>query len=443
MTDQVSAVARRTSRRDEGFTLIESVTAAGILLVIVGAVITTVISTSGWYAKARVRTEANAVANQVMSLILARNPDEIRRPQGAEDWPTAIPETMDWDSPNGTFAVETSLVATVDPATTLPITEVIVTAYPKGKPLDPAVMVIRYASGWQNWDQESDAATVTVEVQIRANNTDVAQSGVRVQLLDPTTLAEAPGGYAVTDSSGIARITGVRERRGSNGVEPGYFLTCDPRFGTDIRPLHFPERIYPTRVGAAGQPEAPSSKYTLEVIRQNAPAILSVGGFMNQGFYGPTFSLGRWNWLIDRPYQPVIGGGKRLRIYAMPRLNTTQAATVPTGSALLYPTTDQLKSNPTWRGPYSAEVNDYGIARIEIPWTIDPAIAQQWDVWCYTVQRMPDGSDGPTLDKHELVVDAAGGWGTAVNQVDLLDQGNRSLVPQFVDLANVNPKLQP
>ena len=34
---------------------------------------TTLIATSTWYAKARVRTESGVVANEVMSLILSRN----------------------------------------------------------------------------------------------------------------------------------------------------------------------------------------------------------------------------------------------------------------------------------------------------------------------------------------------------------------------------------
>lgn len=64
---------RRGDLSDDGFTLIESLTASAILLVVAVGVINTLVTTGGWYAQARLRTEANAVANQVMSVILSRN----------------------------------------------------------------------------------------------------------------------------------------------------------------------------------------------------------------------------------------------------------------------------------------------------------------------------------------------------------------------------------
>jgi prepilin-type N-terminal cleavage/methylation domain-containing protein len=77
-TDKLRIGARRLGHaRDDGFTLIESLTAAAILLIIAVAIVTTLIATGGWYSSARTRTEANTVANEVMSLILSRNYSDI------------------------------------------------------------------------------------------------------------------------------------------------------------------------------------------------------------------------------------------------------------------------------------------------------------------------------------------------------------------------------
>jgi len=415
--------AHARSRVDAGFTLIESLTAATILLLVAAAVITVLIATSGWYAKARMRTEATAVANNVMSLILARNYSDIRRPVGAETWPAAIPEVRDWASAVGTFSVETSLVSQVDTATGLPMIKVIVTASPLGQVLDPPVSIVRYASGWQEKDQAGRESKVTVEVQIRTDKVNLAQSGVRVQLLDSSTMVESH--YAVTDGTGVAHFENINEG--------DYFLTSDPRFGTDIRPLHFPERVYPTHLGSKSQAEVPIVKYSLEVARHTTPAMLSVGAFVTAGFNNPQSSVGNVIWDIEKPYRPVTslpdayGKVTKLMIYARPVLNVTGTATGIVGSGSTYPDESRL-------GPYSAEINDYGVAHIEVPWTIDPSIGQYWEVWCTTRDRTTG-----VETKHPLTDYASGGWGVAVNMIDLLDQTDRPRLPQFIELSNADP----
>lgn len=421
-----AAASARVRVSDGGFTLIESLTASAVLLVVSVAVVMTLVATSGWYAKARMRTEANTVANQVMSLILSRNASEIRRPLQGETWPDAIPEQMQWPSAIGTMSVETSLVPVIDPATKLPVTEVIVTAEPLTQPLDPPAMVVRYATGWQEKDQNGNKALVPVQVQIQTNRADLAQSGVRVQLLDTSTMGETY--YAVTDGSGIARFTGVAQGQ--------YFLTSDPRFGTDIRPLHFPARVYPTLLGTPGQPDIPAVKYTLEVVRQTSAALLSVGGFQTDGFKNPQFQFGVWNWDIDKPYRPAMGSnGTKLVIYARPVLNVAGTASGVVGAGATYPDESALEKSAGAPAPYSAPVNDYGVAQIVIPWTVDTGAGQYWQVWCTVVDRT-SGASPRTIWLNDY---ASGGWGTPVNQVDLMDQGQWSKLPQFTGLLNTDP----
>ncbi len=424
-------MARATSSRahvardDRGFSLIESLVASAILLTIAIVVMTTLIATSTWYAKARIRTEAGAVANEVISLILSRNASDIHRPAEGETWPAAIPATMPWPSAVGTFSVETSLVPQVDPATGTHVTEVIVTASPVGQVLDPAVSIMRYVSGWQEKDPGAEKSQVTVEVQLQTDHVSLAQSGVRVQLLDVSTLGETY--YAVSNSAGVARFESVTEGQ--------YFLTSDPRFGTDIRPLHFPERVYPTRLGPPGQADAPSVKYSLEVVRQDSPAILSVGAFQTDGFTGGGLVLGVPTWNIEKPYRPVqSASGTKLVIYARPVLNAPGTVSGVVGSGSTYPKESML-------GPYSAAVNDYGVAKIVVPWTIDPSLGQSWEVWC----SFRDRTTG-VLTTHFLLPNgdhASGGWGVPVNQIDLMDQGQRVLLPQFTGLLNVDPVNSP
>ena len=438
-----SRPARVSARGDRGFTVIESLTAAVILLLVATGIITVLITTSGWYAQARMRTEATAVANQVMALVLSRNYTDIKY---SEDATLATPpallaihKTMTWPSAIGLLSVRTdiddSLVAS---STGLPIKQVTVTATPLnqivGRPV--AISIVRLATDTPN-TLASTASTVTVQVQIKEKSAggtleNLKESGVRVQLLyssaspDPewatvyTAAGHSPTGlWALTDPNGIATFESVPQVK--DPVNPGYFLTADPRFGTAIRPLHFPERVYPTRMGGS----TPVVKYSLEVVRHDTPAILSIGAFQTQGFYSSTLVFGRYNWLIEKPYRPAVGAsGTRLRIYAMPILNTVEIEGRTTGTASIYPSTEKL-------GPYSAEVNDYGIARIVIPWTIDAGLGQSWLVWCRTV--------GHTAPPYTMTIRASGGWDVPIDQAELMDQPLASSVAQFTDIGSAEP----
>ena len=426
MTDQARAGVRAGSVRDGGFTLIESLTAATILLVIAVAVITTLVTTGGWYAKARMRTEANAIAIEVMAKILSRNPGEIHYDE-TKSWDDGgIQKLMPWASAYGEFAVETSLTATVDPSTGTTMTQVIVTAYPQAGPLDPPVSIIRYASGWQNNATQNRAFKVPVEVQIIVTDNEMSGGdtgslrGVRVKLLDTTTLTEAR--YAVTNDAGIAKFADVEEGQ--------YFLTCDPRFGTDIRPRNFPVRVYPTHGGAANNPILATMKYNLQVVRRNRKATLRVGAFRGAGFTNPqNRGDGTFDWTSPpTPHRPVDD----LVIYARPNLNSDEAGPGTLGYGTTYPDGKKLLTARNGKDYYAGTVNAYGVANIEIDWTVEPEQGQSWTIWCYT------GTLGNPVP-HEMTVDVPGSWSNLIWNIDLPSDGQLSDAPQWDMLGNATP----
>lgn len=416
MSDLTGAGARGGSALDGGFTLIESLTASAILLIIAVAVVTTLVTTGGWYAKARMRTEANAVANEVMSLILSRNADQIVYAADSVTWPTGIHKTMTKPTAYGDFSIDTSLAATVDPATGLPMMQVIVTANPVGQTLDPAVSVIRFASGWQQQSAATKQFMVPVQVQLSLVGGAIPSSmrGVRVQLLDATTMAEYR--YAVSNDSGLANFGDVPEGQ--------YFLTCDPRFGTSIRPKNFPTRVYPTHGGSATQEVKAVVTYPLDVVNYPNKAILRVGAYRTTGWTNPQpAGGGAYYWTEpDRPYQPVSG----LTVYARPVLNGTASGSGTLGYGSTYPDEKQLLLARRGVDYYSGLVNAYGVACIEVDWTTLPG--QTWDVWCYT-------NVNGTQVKHELTDNESGSWTTQLDRIDLPSNGNYSAAPQWERLT--------
>jgi type II secretory pathway pseudopilin PulG len=382
--------AAAASRDDAGFTLIESLAAAGILLVVAGGVITTLIATSNWYANARLRTQAYSVANQVMSNILARNYSDIHFAAAGETWPGGIPEHMDWPQTGSKqFTVYTSMETTTDPKTYLEMKKISVAAIPVGQSITPTVTVVRFASGWQQLASSTQRFYVTVRVRlVPLLAKDHVGQGARVQLLDPDTLAESY--FATTDSNGVATFYNV--------LEGQYYLTSDPRFGTNIRPVHFPQRISPTHGGSANNPIMPVNSYDLLVTNSNIGATLRVGAYRTEGWT----VVGGLPQPPDIPYRVIPG----LTIYAVPVLNGTTGDSTGyygMGDAPLYPLESKL-------GVYSATVNAYGVAAIPIPWTL--STGQSWRVWCRTV----DGSGHVTI--HTLTTTASGGWDGRVQRPD-------------------------
>lgn len=418
-----AGVRRAGSSRDGGFTLIESLTAAAILLVIAVAIVTTLIATGGWYASARIRTEASAVANEVMSLILSRNYADIHYAESNQPWPAGIQRTMPWSTNGyGDFTVETSMTPTIDPATGIDMMQIVVTAYPVDRPLTPEVAVIRFASGWQQ--QAASTKEFEVPVRVELHGTPMGDGlnlrGVRVQLLNVDSLAETR--YAVTDANGVADFGLVKEGQ--------YFLTSDPRFGTDIRPKFFPNRVFPTHAGTANNPIQAKVTYPLEVVRSNVPAVLKVGVYKTKGFTNPQeTSPGskEWGWdQPERPYKPVYG----LTVYAQPTLNAVGSGTGTYGYGTKYPETSILPN----AGVYAGTVNAYGVATIEVPWTLETS-SQYWTVWC----TVKDASNRTT--KLTITDVWPADWTSIISQPDGTDPkyGDYSKIPQWQHLGNVTP----
>lgn len=380
------ARARTCARGDHGFTVIESLTAAAILLVIAIGVITVLVTTSNWYAKARLRTQAYAIANQVMANILSRNYSAIATPTAGQTYPAGIPDSMSWP-PAGTpeFTVKTSMETTTDAKTGLEVKLIAVSALPVHQSLDPTVTVSRYASGWQQKTTSAEKFPVTVTVQLHPNDANVLPpwDGARILLLKVDDLSEVY--HAVTNESGLATFYPVAEGQ--------YYVTCDPRFGSNIRPAHFPFLI--TALPSVSKGEASNKingPFAIDVTRSSYGAVLRVGAYGTEG----------WTVVGGRPEPPevpyrVIQG---LAIYASPVLNTENPLEFyGAGAAWPYPDESQLI--------YEGVVNAYGVAAIPIPYTIDNT--QKWKVWCRT-------TDAGVTTIHTLTTKQPGDWTTAVQR---------------------------
>lgn len=383
----VPVASKGAPSRDDGFTLLESLTAAAILLVVAGGIITTLIATSNWYANARLRTQAYAVANEVMEKTLARNYVDIRFDTEGKSWPDGISEAMAWPR-TGTkqFTVLTSMETTTDPKTALEMKRIAISAIPVGQSLTPTVTVIRFTSGWQGLASTTGKAPVSVDVRLQPMvQTDLPLGeGARVQLLDPLTLEESY--FATSDNTGVAHFRNVAEGQ--------YYLSCDPRFGTDIRPVYFPMRIAPSHGGTVRNPIPVVNTYDLTVHRSSIGATLRVGAYQTEGWTAVQGPSGvREPVAPEVPYRIVEG----LMVYARPVLNGNASSTeyFGLGGALLYPQESKL-------GPYSAPVNAYGVAAIPVPYIVGSS--QKWHVWC----RTRDASGVVTV--HQMFTSVSGDW---------------------------------
>jgi prepilin-type N-terminal cleavage/methylation domain-containing protein len=378
-----------SARDDRGFTILESLTASAILLVVAAGVVMVMITTSGWYANARLRTQAYSVANQVMSTILSRNYSDIRWATEGEGFPEGILASMDWPKDGQKqFTVLTSWETTTDVKTGLEMKRIAVSALPVSRSLDPTATIVRFASGWQQTSSDAQKYQVPVEVTLRRlyNNEPQPGAGARVQLLDTTTLAEAY--FATSNSSGVARFPKV--------LEGQYYLTSDPRFGTDLRPVHFPELVTIGAGGSRNNPILSVVPLQLTVTKNPLQALLRVGAYETEG-WTVTENMGGVKEATrpEVPYKCVPG----MVIYASPVLNagaTARAAYSGMGDATPFPDESKL-------GVYSAVVNAYGVAAIEIPWTVDSGAQQYWRIWCRT-------KNGGVVTVHTITTARSGGW---------------------------------
>ena len=272
-------------------------------------------------------------------------------------WPDVIPVSRNETTPLGVYSVDTSMALATDPATGLIMTRVVVTAYPANGALDPPVSVTRYASGWQEYAAEQIGFKVPVQVQCS-----IHAAGVRVQLLDPATMAEAY--HALTDPNGLAVFSNIPER------PDGYFLNIDPRFGPPVKPINFPTRILPTHGGSISNPILTVNTYSLSVMSSNVKTYLRVGVYRGAGW---RFSNGVAV-STPLPYSTV----DNLTVYAQPTLNVISPDSGMNGIG------NQDRYPPNGTMVYSWPVNAFGVAEIPIDYMTDPTADQYWTVWCTT-----------------------------------------------------------
>lgn len=380
MSEVVSRGGCRCRARDGGFTLIESIVASVILLVISIGVITALIATGGWYSKTIIRTQASSLAAEVMAEIRSRNFDALQVVAGADEslWPASIPATMTMSTINGEFSVETSVASVVDTLATAPMKRIVVTVDSVRQPMAKPVTAIAYASGWSGLSAEAAQYTVPVVVQcvddtVNKNVSDdhaLRLDGVRVELRDVNDL-DVVRYVGVTNADGIAYLPAV--------AEDEYWLTSDPT-NPVAHAKYFPRRIYPSHGQSGRATILPQNRYNLAIVRRtgnaNAKATLCVGAFRDAG------------WPSASP-KPIVG----LKVYAQAQLNpdSESAGYFGTGAnadgtrKTRYP---QPADDPRRSLTYSAFTNAYGIAVIEVPWTLETG--QTWHVWYNTTLEYRD-----------------------------------------------------
>jgi hypothetical protein len=386
-TGGLAAVDRTPTRRargrdDHGFTVIESLTAAVILLFVAVGVITVLITTANWYRMSTIRTQAAAIADETLAQIRSRPADEITQTVEAGTWPQDILASREITQTSlaVTFSVNTSIGPVFNNTVTdapMRLVSVSVSWPGSGRP----EKAIAYVSGWRGVGAKDPLFYVTCKVQClkdtaggnsvvsASEDARLTQAGIRVQLR-PIDDFLSPGYVAYTDGNGLATFESVPEAE--------YWLTSDTD-DTRFHAKYFPRRIYPVHGGTAHNPIPVENLYNLAVVDTGATqvrwATLRVGAFEGSGYNGDA-----------EPASPPV------RIYAKAVLNpaapgwsgyfgTGASPDVPQDQRPRYP----VPANPdqlTW----SAETNGYGIALIKIPWTLESG--QTWDIWLV----MPDGT---------------------------------------------------
>ena len=324
--------------RDDGYTLIESMAAAAILMVVAAGVITALIATAGWFASANTRAAATAVAAQEMAWIRSRGYADI------------IPSSKTVDAPGGHFSVETSIASVLDTDTQLPMKRISVAVSTLG--MTSPVFMVNYAI--ENTGSPETVYTPYVDVYCKPNSQYVAGTlaGTPVQLRNINDINQisytALTGYQGDPSR--AHFDAVREGQ--------YWLTVDPTYPV-VHAYTFPQRVIPTR-NSRNEWDLTVTAPDLSGANQ---AYLRVGAFRAGGWYFDSIGF-----KPPTTLEPVEG----LVITAYPQLHSSGLSQ--------FPTQKQLNST------YSGVVNAYGIACIKIPWTLSARAVdnQSWLVTAST-----------------------------------------------------------
>jgi type II secretory pathway pseudopilin PulG len=403
-------------RADGGFTLIESLLAAAILLVVSAAIITVLVATATWYASARTQAQATSVAHEVMALIQARAYTEIQV-SAAGVWPSSIPAQMETETPAGRFAIETTIAPATDPTTQLAMTRIEVAVTSLDRTMTP-ISLIAFAS---NTAASGADRKVYVPVKVvcvpgsNISNSTVLDAnpdasynnaGTPVQLRNIDNMDEVAY-TALTDASNVAFFPAVAVGQ--------YWLTSEPSYPV-VHAMFFPIRISPAAGGTSNNPVLSLNEYNLGVTQPNASsayqATLRVGAYRSVGWYFGGIVGGVHPFSAPTPYQPVTG----LVVHAQPMLNTMDPGYFGSGALSRYPDNTNMV--------YSATVNGFGVAVINIPWTLDPLEGQYWKVWATTTTRS-------TTNPYTLFTSIPGDWTNVVNQPERPSTAQNQDIPQF------------
>jgi hypothetical protein len=257
-------------RDDAGFTLIEAVIAAGLMLAASVVVLTVQTQTTTWWATANARTVATDTARSVLANTLSRNYGDVVLESGANP----IHAHTTTSTIVGVASIDTSIVdvppAAGDPVQR-PLRRVTVTASVR----DQVVSVSGYSTGWEQVAGPAGASGGKYMVEVYVvigggtvlttpyayhaagtawagyRNPNYIQQGTTVQLRDANDFNKVVA-ETYEDAYGFAWFT-VKE--GS------YYLTIPPLVPAQQKALYFPVLITPWHQGSDKNPVLAPREY--------------------------------------------------------------------------------------------------------------------------------------------------------------------------------------
>ena len=412
-TETISSRGRRCV--DGGFTIIESLIASAILLLVSASILTMLVATATWYGTARAQAQANELAQATMATIKARPYADMKVSDDGV-WPISIPTSRTVGTPVGRFSIATtitSILATVTPTNrvstpvTLAMIQLSVTSLDRS--IGP-VTLTDYASDSGNSATSMTSVRVVCVPGDNINSSTVYDAspdaaynnaGTPVELLSVDDMNVAKY-TALTDANNVAYFPSVQVGQ--------YWLTSDYTYPV-VHPVFFPIRISPAAGGSAANPVSSVNEYNLAVTRPNSTAgnqaVLRIGAYRGSGWYYSTIGGNQW-FTATTPYQPAGG----LTIHAQPILNEN----IDPG----YFGSPGQSRYPDTAMDFTGVVNGFGVAVINIPYTLDPRERQYWKVRATTSTR-----------SYELTTTIGGSWTTDSSQPDQPSPKQNAGIPQF------------
>jgi len=212
---------------------------------------------------------------------------------------------------------------------------------------------------------------------------------------------------SLTDANNVAYFPNVAVGQ--------YWLTSDPTYPV-VHSVFFPVRITPAAGGTSNNPVLSLNEYNLGVTQPNITsayqATLRIGAYRGAGWYFSGVVNGVHQFTATTPYAPVAG----MVIHAQPQLNTMDPGYFGSGALSRYPDNTNMV--------YTGTVNGYGVAVINVPWTLDPLEGQYWKVWATSTTR-------PAANPYNLYTSIPGDWTDVVSQPEKPLTYMNTDIPQF------------